>query len=165
MTSKKLESLCERSARCIYIYFFFFFFFKFNFILVIYFFLPPYLPFSPSQRQLYKTVDSVLYPSSDKTSPLPSYNAFSEQSLLDFARNNQGEGRGGGLKEGDIILQKLRVNYGMRDKNPLGFLHFYNSRNPDVKVNLKSEQVGVGVGVGVGVSMLVVLVVLWLEFF
>ena len=94
-----------------------------------------------SQRQLYKTVDSIIYPSGDGGASLPSYEGFSKQSLLDFGKKTGEKGRGGDLREGDIILQKLRVNYGMRDQNPLEFLRFYHSRNENVKVKLQSEEV------------------------
>uniref|UniRef100_A0A7S4P530 HD domain-containing protein n=1 Tax=Paramoeba aestuarina TaxID=180227 RepID=A0A7S4P530_9EUKA len=92
------------------------------------------------KRQLYKTVDAVIYPTGDNNNKicLPNYDDFSEESLL---KHKERSLPSLSLSSNDIILQKLRVNYGMRDQNPLDFIHFFHSGEPNVKTKLTNQEV------------------------
>ena len=83
-------------------------------------------------------MDAVIYPTGNTSTFLPDYEEFSERSLLQHAQRRLPSVA---LRPGDIILQKLRVNYGMKDENPLKYLHFFHSGEPDVKTKLSNEQV------------------------
>lgn len=84
-------------------------------------------------RKLYKFVDEYLV--SDELK-----NHLTEQKIN--AREiiaHQGENDR--LEEDDIIVDRLKLNYAMNDKNPVDYVKFYNQYNLDETFNLTKSQV------------------------
>lgn len=44
-----------------------------------------------------------------------------------------------------IALQVVKLNYGMKDKNPIDHVHFYKKENPDEADKIDKSEVGVNV--------------------
>lgn len=51
------------------------------------------------------------------------------------------EKRGSKLESGDIIIDHVYFNYGMKDKNPIDHVHFYKKDDPDKAIEVKKEEV------------------------
>jgi hypothetical protein len=45
------------------------------------------------------------------------------------------------LSPEDIIVQTFRIDYSMKDRNPVDFVSFYNSSNPQAKFKISQEKV------------------------
>ena len=82
-------------------------------------------------RDLYKMVDSVLVSSTN----YEEVKKLDNRALLECARKDSG------LQERDFILQKQRINYALRDQNPVDSVHFYDPKNYTEKVTVPKEEV------------------------
>ena len=47
----------------------------------------------------------------------------------------------GALSPEDLIVQKLKINYGLGNLNPLDRIHFYDSKNVHQKIQLQKAEV------------------------
>jgi len=82
------------------------------------------------KRELYKMVESVLVPADRQADA----GLLSARDLLPYARE-------GNVTADDLILQQLRVNYALKDRNPVDSVHFYESTHNTRRMVIPREQV------------------------
>ena len=75
-------------------------------------------------RDLYKFVDEVLVPQ-EILGHFRKEHATAER-IIEFRGTDEGH-----VDAGDIIVQWLKINYAMKDKNPVDHIRFYSRFNDD----------------------------------
>ncbi|CAB5208884.1 unnamed protein product [Rhizophagus irregularis] len=84
-------------------------------------------------RKLYKFVDEYLV-SDELKDHLTEQKINAREIIAHQGENDR-------LEEDDIIVDRLKLNYAMNDKNPVDYVKFYNQYNLDETFNLTKSQV------------------------
>eukprot|EP01027_Heterolobosea_sp_BB2_P018252 GEZU01025740.1.p1 GENE.GEZU01025740.1~~GEZU01025740.1.p1 ORF type:complete len:454 (+),score=124.60 GEZU01025740.1:114-1475(+) len=83
------------------------------------------------KRDLYKYVDEILLPPSS-TASVPK---MTEQDVANCQDPNSN------LNADDLIIHDLRINYALKDKNPVDHVHFFKNWDDTASFSIKKEQV------------------------
>ncbi|PKY38250.1 HD phosphohydrolase domain-containing protein [Rhizophagus irregularis] len=84
------------------------------------------------KRDLYKFVDGFLVPNDLKDKLTEK--EINEEKIIAYQNND-------GLKVDDIIVNRLVLNYGMKNENPVDHVKFYNKNLPNKVFKLEKSQV------------------------
>mmetsp|Transcript_20563 Transcript_20563/g.30541 ORF Transcript_20563/g.30541 Transcript_20563/m.30541 type:complete len:247 (+) Transcript_20563:3-743(+) len=86
------------------------------------------------KRQLYKFADEVLIPD-EYWSHIEAINPADIAQYSNHAKN------GKGLREENIRIHKFKINYAMKNQNPIDSVHFYSKWNMSASFSIPKERV------------------------